>query len=87
MFGFLFACESFEEESGSIEYCETNKECKEGFFCKKEIGDCEGIGTCEKMPMYCLDYYKPVCGCDGGIYSNECYAYRVGVNVKDTNCE
>jgi hypothetical protein len=37
--------------------------------------------------VYCLDVYKPVCGCDGLTYSNSCYAYIAGVkSYTDGEC-
>jgi hypothetical protein len=37
--------------------------------------------------VYCLDVYKPVCGCDGVTYSNSCYAYIAGVkSYTDGEC-
>jgi len=33
------------------------------------------------QPIICADVYIPVCGEDGEIYSNECYATRANVNV------
>ncbi len=93
LFLIILGCESSERETSILRhYCETNDDCKPDYFCKKDIGDCDGVGVCEIRPEYCLEsvepsYYKPVCGCDGDVYPNECYAYRVGVNIKSLNCE
>lgn len=71
--------------------CQTNADC--GFsgsffgqFCRKAIGDCDGVGECSPRPEACLDVWIPVCGCDGQIYSNTCYAHRAGVNVASEDC-
>ncbi len=89
IFIFVFSCSSSENQNNieAENLCKTNLDCSIGYFCKKDIGDCEGEGICEKKPDYCLEYYDPVCGCDGKIYSNECYAYRLGVNVESLDCE
>lgn len=40
-----------------------------------------GMGTCEPFPEGCDDSYMPVCGCDGQVHSNVCYASMVGVDL------
>lgn len=40
-----------------------------------------GMGTCEPLPEGCDDSYMPVCGCDGQVHSNVCYASMAGVDL------
>jgi hypothetical protein len=44
-------------------------------------GETDRCRTKPKPDCYCLDVYKPVCGCDGLTYGNACYAFCAGVQV------
>jgi hypothetical protein len=61
--------------------CHETASCDPGDYCGKPVGDCQGVGQCLLEPVACRDVYVPVCGCDGGTYSNACDAYLNGVSV------
>ena len=58
--------------------------CNSALFCRLPAGQCtsaEAAGTCEKAPSFCMRVSRPVCGCNGKTYLNECEARHAKVAI------
>jgi len=66
--------------------CSTNDDCATTEYCAKTGCD-ELTGTCTTIPTTCKPLESEVCGCDGAVYPNSCYAHRGRTNYEAiANC-
>jgi hypothetical protein len=58
--------------------------CNSALYCQLPAGQCSTAdvpGVCAKMPDFCMRVSRPVCGCNGKTYMNECEARKAKVAI------
>jgi hypothetical protein len=61
--------------------------CNSALYCQLPAGQCgapDAAGTCLKAPDFCMRVSRPVCGCNGKTYPNECEARKARVAIDTT---
>jgi hypothetical protein len=61
--------------------------CNSALYCQLPAGQCSAAdvpGVCAKAPDFCMRVSRPVCGCNGKTYLNECEARKARVAIDTT---
>jgi hypothetical protein len=61
--------------------------CNSALWCQKAEGQCaaaDAPGKCDKPVTFCMRVSRPVCGCNGKTYANDCERQRVKVQLDHT---
>jgi len=61
--------------------------CNSALYCHLPDGQCsapDAAGTCVKAPDFCMRVSRPVCGCNGKTYQNECDARHAKMAIDYT---
>lgn len=58
--------------------------CNSALWCQRDAGQCttaDAAGKCEKAPTFCMRVSRPVCGCNGKTYANDCERQKAKVQL------
>ena len=58
--------------------------CNSALWCQKAEGQCavaDAPGKCDKPVTFCMRVSRPVCGCNGKTYANDCERQRARVHL------
>ncbi|MFA6268077.1 MAG: Kazal-type serine protease inhibitor family protein [Pseudolabrys sp.] len=58
--------------------------CNSALWCQAAGGQCttaDADGKCDKAPTFCMRVSRPVCGCNGKTYPNDCERQKAKVQL------